>query len=398
MADQYEYIVSTGVVVPDTAETLLRVQNEFKTAFGSDLVVTPDTPQGVLITAETLARDNVIKNNAALANQINPNIAGGVFLDAICELTALERDLATKSTVSATVSGTPSTLIPAGSRAQTVAGDLFETTGDVTLDGSGNGTASFQSVDFGPIPAAMGALSQITTGVLGWENVSNGAAATLGQNVQSDLSLRQLRKVTLALQGTALPEAIISVLYAVPEVKSLTFRENITASTATIDGVSLVAHSIYACVDGGTDLDVATALLSRKSLGGNWNGGVTVNVTEPASGQVYAVKFARPTLIPIKAQVTVTVNTSLLDPNTVVKQAILDYAAGLLEGEPGFIVGGDVSPFELAGAINREAPGIYVRLLEIAKVSGGSFDTVEIPIAINELATIIGSNITVIVA
>ena len=51
----YGWITSRGVVVPDTAELLASVENEWKEAFGQDLVVTPDTPQGVLISAETQA-------------------------------------------------------------------------------------------------------------------------------------------------------------------------------------------------------------------------------------------------------------------------------------------------------------------------------------------------------
>jgi len=112
---QYEYIELAGVIVPDTLETRTQVESEFKNAFGSDLVVTPDTPQGVLITDETLARDAVIRNNAAIANQINPNLAGGVFLDALWALTGGTRTSADKSYIAGVdLGGVPSTSIPQG--------------------------------------------------------------------------------------------------------------------------------------------------------------------------------------------------------------------------------------------------------------------------------------------
>src|ERR1700744_6527208 len=95
----YEYLQQTGVVVPDTSGLLADVQTEYQTVFGSDLIVTPNTPQGVLITAETLARTEVVNNNAALANQINPNVAGGVFLDAILALTGVQRTPASPTLV-----------------------------------------------------------------------------------------------------------------------------------------------------------------------------------------------------------------------------------------------------------------------------------------------------------
>ena len=104
------------------------MQNEYKAIFGADLIVTADTPQGMLITAEALSRTQEVSNNAALANQINPNISGGVFLDAIMALTGMQRTSATKTIVSAvTVTGVASTAIPAGSQAKTAAGDIFAT-------------------------------------------------------------------------------------------------------------------------------------------------------------------------------------------------------------------------------------------------------------------------------
>lgn len=64
--------------------------------FGQDLDISPETPQGVLITMETENRDAIVRNNAELANQINPDLAGGVFLDAIWALMGGARD-ATRS-------------------------------------------------------------------------------------------------------------------------------------------------------------------------------------------------------------------------------------------------------------------------------------------------------------
>lgn len=394
----YQYVNLSGVILPDTSNILTEVENEYKSAFGSDLIVTPDTPQGVLITAETLSRDAVVRNNAALANQINPNIAGGVFLDAICALSGLQRDAATKTVVTATIAGVPATLIPAGSRAQTPQNNVFETTGDFTIGGGGTVSATFQAVEFGPIPCPIGELSQIVDAVTGWETVTNPGAGTLGTNTQSDVSLRTLRRLTLAGQGTALPEAIISAVYKVPEVKSMTFRENIEASSETIDGVLMVAHSIYCCVDGGTDEDVATAILSKKSLGANYNGAETVNVVDAASGQTYAVKFDRPTEVPIEIRTTVKNTDALVDPVVACRTAILAFVNGEIEGEAGWTVGTSVSTFELAGAINRLYPGIYVQSLETSDDGGSTWGFVEIPISISQKATTISSDITVTVA
>lgn len=400
MADPYQYILNTGVIVPDTSGLLVQVQDEYKAAFGSDLVVTPDTPQGVLIAAETLARAQEVRNNAAVANQINPNIAGGVFLDAIMALLGVQRTPATQTVVSGvTLSGVAGTTVPVGSQAQTPAGDIFATLATVVIGIGGTITVDFASVEYGPIPCDIGDLSQIVTNVLGWETVDNAAAGVLGATTQSDQAARAYRNNTLAFQGVSLAEAITSALYNVAGVSSLAFLENVAATTQTIEGISMVAHSVWACVKGGSNLDVAAALLENKSSGAAWNGATTVNLIEPASGQTYAVKFDRP------ADVGILVKVTSAGDSAAIIQAVLDYAAGLIEitgsngaqsSVPGFVVGSDVSPFEIAGAIMAENPGIFVNKVEISYSASISYTTNVLDIDINEIAVTQLSYISVV--
>lgn len=393
----YEYLNNSGVILPDTADILTEVQNEYRNALGQDLVVTPDTPQGVLITAEALSRDAVVRNNATLANQINPNLAGGIFLDAIMALTGSARDPAERSRVMATLSGVPGTIVPAGVIAATTGNDdQFELINTVVIGPSGTINGEFQSLEFGAIPATSGTLTQIVSGVLGWELVTNGEPAILGRAEQSDQAARLYRRNTLALQGQSLAEAITSELYATEGVRSLSFRENVANTTQVIDGINLVAHSIYVCVDGGTNDDVAASILRKKSAGANYNGAVTVNVVEPFSGQTYAVKFDRPSAVSVQARVTIRANTSIVDPVQAVKDAILAYANGELEDEPGFTVGNDVSSFELASAVNRVYPTIYVQKVEISLASLTVWSTDPIAIALNQIAAITSGAVTVI--
>ncbi len=396
MAD-YEFVSSTGVIVPDTATLRAQVESEWREAFGQDLVTSPETPQGVLITAEVEARDGIVRNNAALANQINPDIAGGIYLDAIWQLTRGARQSATRSVLNGVMlGGVPATVIPAGSLAAVAGtGDLFETVGAAVIQPGGTVEVSMQSVEFGPIQCGIGQLVNVASSVLGWETVTNPTAATPGRLVESDLASRRRRRQTLALQSVALPEAITSRLMDIDGVNSLVFRENTTNAPAVIDGVNLVAHSIYVCVDGGTDQEVASALLATKSLGAGWNGSESVVVVEPSSGQSYTVNFDRPTDINVFIRVTAKFNNT--DGQVIIKQAILAYAAGELEGDGGFFVGQDVSPWELAGAINQVEPRIGVVLVELS-LNGVTYNTNTIDLEIFEKAVTNEAQIAVIPA
>lgn len=393
----YEYVNNTGTVVPDTNTLYDEVATEWKTAFGQDLVTTPDTPQGVLITSEVAAREGVAVNNASLANQINPNLSGGVFLDAVCAFLGLERLGALPTVVQGVVfSGVEGTLIPQGSRARSTGGAIYFTLDPYVIGPSGTVTGAMQNEATGPVELPIGTLTTVVDTVLGWESVTNPIAGTIGQNEQSDASLRELRRITLARQTISATEAQVSGLNELDGVTSVAFRENVAATTQTIDGISMVAHSVWACVDGGTDLEIARSLFKNKTVGGNWNGGTTVPITDPWSGQIYNVKFQRPTIVPVFVQITVRVGTDTANPVVVVPEAIETWAAGDIPNEQGLKIGTGVSPFEIAAAVNYFYPQMTVTNVLLSR-SGGTPAPGVLAISLLERGTINASYVTVVV-
>lgn len=258
----YTFDTQTGIVIADTNAIQAEVEAEYKAVFGQDLVTTPDTPQGLLIAAEVLARIGVANNNAQLANQINPNIAGGVFLDAIWALFGGQRPAAVSSTVVGTVTGVAGVIIPTSAIAETINGDQFSPVAPITIAASNIGTGLFQALIPGPIVVNVGELSIITNPVLGWETVTNLVAATVGSAPYSDSQVRILRRNTLALQSTSTPEAIISGLYGANiGVSSLFFQENTTAATVVKNGITMNPHSIYVCVANNTGVQTKVTLV-----------------------------------------------------------------------------------------------------------------------------------------
>ena len=395
----YTFITATGTVVPDTATTRTEVVNEYRGVFGDDFITDPETPEGMLIDAETTSRQSVARNNAAIANQINPNLAGGIFLDAIWALTGGQRVASTRSTTSATITGVANTSIPAGSRARTTQGAEFRTVNPVTIPVSGTLTGvAFESVNVGAVEAGAGQLSNIVDSILGWETVTNPAAATPGRNTENDEVSRNRRRQTIGLQGRSVAVAVSSNVMNVQGVRSLAFRENFTNATQVIDGITLVAHSVWAAVDGGADADIGAALLRSKTAGAAWNGSTSVNVLEPASGQTYVVRFDRPTSRPVAIRAMVRRTSNVSDPITAVRESVLRYARGEIPGEPGLSVGSDVSPFEIAGAVNIDNPAVYIVRVEVANAAQSpAYSTNVLPVALNEVATVNSPDIVVVI-
>jgi len=403
----YDYQNLTGLIVPDATDIKAKIGAEYQDSFSESFDVTsPNTPQGLLINAETEARISVADNNAKLANQINPNFAGGVFLDAIMGLMGSSRIPEANSLVQCTLAGIAGTVIPAGSLAKDTNGNFWELINSVTLPGSGTISGIvFSSVEAGPIVVAVNALNIVvvpnSTGIA-WETVTNIASNTFtGFLVQSDAQARQYRINTLYLQGNSLPNAIIAGLYSTNGVGSLSFVENPTGGILVVSGVTMNAHSIYVCVDGGTDIDIASSLTATKSAGCAYtNGASAINVDYlygvPISGQTIAVLFDRPDVIQIAVQVQVILNQPIQNYADTIQDVILKYINGNISQLIGLGVGQSVSPFEISAAIGIEYPGIYVSDLEIKNISAaGSFVRTEIDIEKWQIAAIQRSDIFV---
>jgi uncharacterized phage protein gp47/JayE len=370
----YNYIEPTGVITTDANQIQSDVQNEYLNTFGSDLNIDPSTPQGMLITIEALSRIAVADNNVALANQINPNIAGGVFLDALMQLLGLQRMPATNSTVSCTITGVVGTSIPAGAQISNSDGSVVFEIISLTVIPTGGSISNvpFQSVLTGAIAAPANTLTTIVSNILGWETVTNPLAATQGIATQSDNQARLYRQNALGAQGNSIAANVIAALYEIPGVAQagVTFQENVSSIPQTINDILMVPHSIYTVVGGTSNLSaIASALTYGKAAGAAYNNGLGIPISYPFlnqySNQVINVLFDLPSLVNISIQVTVHAFTTVQNVTTSVQNAIIQYATGNLPGQSGFVVGAAVSPFQLAAAINILVPGLFVQEIQV---------------------------------
>lgn len=387
MTAEYNYIIDTGTVVADTSALLADVQQEFRNALGASINLAPSTPQGTLVTAETLARTSVMKNNAELANTINPNLSYGTFLDAICSLMGISRG-ADQSTVGTGVkiTGTSGTVIVDGSRVRTANNDIYIIVGNVNIPISGETTATIKSEAPGPIPLAVGAMT-IIDGTIGWgtAEVVVTTVVTLGVLALNDPQLKNKRNLQLAKQGTGSSAAIKAAVLDVANVTSANVVENNTGATGIVNGVDFtLPNAVWVCVDGTpAQADVAAALYDAHSAGCPWDFGDTgmgvpvnppngVSTIDPSTGLSYNVKWVTPNLYDCYVHITINQGNAATSQVPSVQNAIMNFATGQEAGEQGFVIGASVSAFEVAGAVARQLPGLYIRNCLVAVVPTGS--------------------------
>lgn len=387
MTTEYDYIIETGTVVADTSSLLSDVQAEYKTALGASLNLAASTPQGTLIATETLARTGVMQNNAELANMMNPNLTYGTWLDAICALMGITRgaNQSTVGTVVNFVTTIPNVTIPSGSRVETSNGDIFTTVGTITLAIPGTTTGTIQSQEYGPIPLPLGSLT-ILDGELGWAStaVTGGSTVVLGTTALQDPQLKNLRTQQLAIQGVGSSEAIQAAILNVPNVTSAIVVENNTGAVGVVNGVTFtLANAMWVCVDGtASNLTVSQALYNAHNGGCPWDYGTAsgapvgspngIVAQDAATGLFYNVKWTTPVFYDCYVNITVHQAQSVASPAPAVQSAIMNYVSGQEQGEPGLIIGANVSAFEMAGAVSRQIPGMYVKACSVACVPKGN--------------------------
>ena len=396
MAD-YNFLTEQGLIIPDTSATRDGVIADFRAAFGNDIDIDPSSPSGLLIALHTELRDFVIRNNSDLANQINPDYATGVFLDAIFGLTDVQgRRPATKSVLNGVIlAGEAGTVVPAGTLAADLDGNQWALVDGVTIPQSGSISASFEAVEYGAIPCEAGQLQTFVTSILGLVSVHNPNSASLGSDAERDIHVRRRRRETLAIQAMSTPEAVRSRIMALDGVRSLQFLENTEPTQQVIEGVTMKPHSIWVCVDGGEDGEIAQALFDVKTSGAGYNGAVQVDISDSRSQVLYPVNFDRPVVKAILIRVTV--RQSVFDVQNLVPDLVMNYVNGDIEGDRSFVVGVNVSPWEIAGAINQQESRLSVVKVELSEVGSGVWSADVFSLGINELAKTQHSSISVVV-
>lgn len=395
----YEYLTDKGVIVPDTSDIRADVEALFRSLFGDDIDLSPETPQGVLVTMLTEERDGHVRFAAEVANQVNPDIANGVFIDAIGAWLRGQRMPATHTIINGVIfGGVPGTIIPMGSLVGSSQGDRFYTIATLTIGDQGTVLGTLRAAESGPVLAPVGSLNRVASSVLGWETVDNPIAGTIGRPEETDGQFKLRRIEILARNTMSVVEAIKSHLSSIPNVRSFTFRENTSDLEAYIDGVTMSPKSIWVCIDGGADQEIAHALMESKTAGAAFNGSVAIDYVEPISGQVYAgdlpVRIERPEEIQTYVRVTVAPNP--LNLTQLVPAAVMSYSRGEIGGGRGFVVGSPISPFEIAGAINIYEPSVFVRKVEISTDGGIFWSTSEVELDLWQVARISESAVTLV--
>lgn len=439
-----------GLQIDTLGDVRAQINSAWLAAFGASMDVSDNSPDGQMIgiVSEVFALLNELLE--AITSSQDPDKATGVFLRALCLLTGTIPPPATFSAVSLTLTGTPTSVVPAGSLASTIStGQQFATVEDATIvvisnwaaltvyaagdrrtnslnaylcitpgtsaasggptttaaditDGSahwrflGVGTGAVdviaKATETGPLVAVSGDLTSIDTPVGGWDGTINILDATLGRLELSDAELRVLRQVELATPGTSPADAIKAALIQVGAggsnpVTSATVFVNNTDFT-DVDGVP--PHSIECLVHGGDDQAIWDALLANVAAGIR-TFGTEIGVSVDSSGTDQAEAFSRPIEIIVYVGVTLVKDPKVYpaDGDDQVKLAIATRGNARDDGTDVVSSAMLASVFSIGGIIDVQLPLISADPVTVPVA------TTTIPVSLRQRAVFDTSRITV---
>ncbi|MGG6461389.1 baseplate J/gp47 family protein [Solilutibacter silvestris] len=282
-------ITPQGITAPQFADILAYLQSQFRSIYGADIYIDPDSQDGQFLAV--IAQGFTDMNSLALQiyNSFSPATATGNALASNVKINGIARLVASYSTVDVTIVGTAGTTITNGVVADANR-NKWNLPASVTIPSGGSIVATATCQVLGAIGAAAGTVTTIATPTLGWQSVTNAAAAALGAPVESDAALRTRQAHSTTLASQAITDGILGNIALLPNVTRWAAFEN---SSGTADSNGIPGHSVSFVVEGGDALAIAQTIQKLKTPGtGTY--GTTAQSVVTNYGVTQSINFNRP--------------------------------------------------------------------------------------------------------
>jgi len=379
-------ITAAGLTVKTTDEVRedLRDAIHGSSEFGEETSVGSSSVMGQIIDVHADSISEMDDLAQALYDAFNLDSAEGVALDNLASLVGVIRKAATYSTVTLTLGGVATTVIPAGSRARVPDGTIFAIDEEATIGGGGTVDADATATETGPLEAAAGSVTEIVDAVSGWNTVTNAADATLGTNTETDEELLARRERSLAIGGNCTDQAIRANLEQLEDITSATVISNRTLVTDSFG----IPGKAFLCVlwpDSGIDEDRVAETIWASMPAGIYPHGSEEKLITDDQGYEQTVRFEYATPLSIYLIANVTTKAGYpIDGDDLIENALLNFGNAFRPGQ-------NVEPDYFEGYVlydsNDRVEGIAAITI-LAKVGGwpGGGDDVPIDISLVNIA------------
>jgi len=283
-------------------------------ATGLNYDFSDDQPLGFLINVCAELMGEQSETQRAVYDERNQNNASGVQLDDIGAMVGVTRAVATYSSVTLTLTGTDTTVIPAGTLMQGGGPDglaFWSTSAEVAIGDAGAGVASVVATCTvtGPIAAPASSVTVVDTPIVGLDSVTNPAAAALGSDIETDASFRQRQRAEINGGGANRSiRGIRAALEAVDGVTAASVEENATAAPVGSLGAYSTRAVLYPSSLTTTQRNAAALVLyQRIPLGISTSGSQSATVTDLVTDVSRVMYWDWATAVSVTVAMSVTV-------------------------------------------------------------------------------------------
>jgi hypothetical protein len=386
-------LTEDGFVPKTTEEVRASLNTRIRGRLGASMDLSDEDPVGFVVGLVAAEIGETWELGEAVNSASSRDSATGAALEAIGLLTGSFKAEAEPSTTVLTLTGTPTTTVPALSQARTDSTEaVFETLADAEIgaaavwvpaaayvvgdrianasriyrcitagtsagaggptstaeditdntahwrylgEGTGYVDVDAQCTEDGATVALSGDINVIVTNVSGWSSVINVASVAVGREEASDEEYRLAQEIDLASPGTGTVDAIREALL---ELEGVTAVKLFVNNTDVTDGDGVPPHAIEPLVEDGEDQDIWDALLANVAAGIATHGTEDGTATD-SEGNAHAMSFSRPTGVPAYVEIDVYFPTGETpdDAATQIKTAIATRGDALGIGRNGNI-------------------------------------------------------------
>ena len=316
MAYTPPFIDATGLNINTYPDILAWYISQFQAIYPQVVYIGTDTAiyQEISITA-LMDYDAELGMQFVYNNQ-SPLTAVGTGQDSLYKLNGIARKGASYSTAPELISGVAGTIITNGTVTDT-SGNIWALPTSVTIPSGGSVIVAVTCTTPGAIQAGANTITTPSGGTTaGWTGATNPSQASPGLPIEADSQFRARQSISVAAPSLTRLASTIAAIAAVPNVTRYATGtitapsgpgSSIENPTGATDSWGNPAHSISMVVEGGTDIDVATAIYGKRGLGPYTNPNATDNPTGTRSITVYdpntntpsVMGFQRPNYVPI---------------------------------------------------------------------------------------------------
>jgi uncharacterized phage protein gp47/JayE len=384
-------IDANGITAPTYADVFAFLQGQYRSIYGADIYLEPDSQDGQLLGVFAKAISDVNSVAIAIYRSFSPATAQGDALSSNVKINGIARKVASYSSADLVLVGQAGATITSGA-AKDGNGVKWLLPATVTLPLSGTITVTATCATIGAIVARVGTINQIATPALGWQSVTNPADAAVGAPVEADAALRQRQAVSTALPSLTVLDGIIGAVANVAGVTRYAPYENDTNAT---DEHGVPAHSISLVVEGGDAMAIANAIASKKTPGAGTWGTTQVAVTD-IYGRPISISFYRPMAAPISATVTLKALAGYTTQTSQqIQQAVSDYVNGVQIGGG---LSGSVEWGDALTAANSVGGGVTFKLSGLTLSGPRGAGAPDVSLLFNEAAFCTPANVSLVVS